>query len=513
MPTDDSATTRGVAAALRLVLEPGDFAKVFPDGPSFSKKEDALGELKASNCLSKNQRTAIFAYLYIYAKLSKTEEGHLAKAQSALTVQKGVLDNLAIVISEERIDYIRKLYGKRNQNYTELFIEPDTFIVQIVEKAVMAEVPEEKKKLAALKASEYEHEADRTALEELKSFTTLSSLVKKYNEYAFEKMEIVRLTGSGFQVTEKNMPYVHKAMQDVCRVLDVHKVPKLYLGNGGINAYTVGKKDPIVCLNNGSLSLLTHDELLFLLGHEVGHIKSGHFLYHSMASHLTKIGSLLGDFTMGLGSLLTKPLELALLAWYRKSELTADRAGLLACQSPNAAYSFFTKLAGYPLKYYGSINSNDIMTQARTFEDLDKESYNQFAKFLSVMDSTHPWTIMRAKELDRWVSSGRYKGLINQKAVLGATHSDSHSLVTVCMKSDQHEKATTRVSVNPERTVAVSTAVGGGASVLVTGVRPSVAESARGAEDPSKSKVGISIGPKSDKPTAGKTGITIQLKK
>ena len=40
------------------------------------------------------------------------------------------------------------------------------------------------------------------------------------------------------------------------------------------------------------------------------------------------------------------PVKLALLEWYRKSELSADRAGLLASQDTRTAMRVFLKLAG-----------------------------------------------------------------------------------------------------------------------------------------------------------------------
>src|SRR3989454_9176060 len=40
------------------------------------------------------------------------------------------------------------------------------------------------------------------------------------------------------------------------------------------------------------------------------------------------------------------PIQLALLEWFRKSELSSDRAGLLASQDPNASLRMFLKMAG-----------------------------------------------------------------------------------------------------------------------------------------------------------------------
>ena len=68
----------------------------------------------------------------------------------------------------------------------------------------------------------------------------------------------------------------------------------------------------------------------FLFGHEMGHIKSEHVLYTSVADWLkTEAG---GRERRQYAGLLPNMME-----WQRESEVTADRAGLLACGDVNVA--------------------------------------------------------------------------------------------------------------------------------------------------------------------------------
>jgi Zn-dependent protease with chaperone function len=152
--------------------------------------------------------------------------------------------------------------------------------------------------------------------------------------------------------------------------------------------------------------------LLYIIGHELGHIKSQHVLYHQMADALPVLSSMLSSVTLGLGGALSIGLELALLNWYRKSEFTADRAGLLACQNIDAATTVLMKLAGSPVKYYGSLNPEEFKKQAKEFEGFDENSLDKVAKVVSVMFADHPWTIMRAQELYKWIDSGAYDALL-----------------------------------------------------------------------------------------------------
>jgi len=419
------STYKSIAAAMYLVVGAERYAGGLSSFPQFHGEKEAHDELSGNpSALTESQRTALFSYLFLYSRLHKSDEHGLGSVKKAMSIPSGVVRNLEATITESRLEHIRRLYKSKRKDFLGVFKEPEGFIVKLIEDVVSLKVPEEKKRLKGLKALDYEHEDDKKKLEMLKSQTLLSSVVKKFNDYAVERVETISLTGSNFLATEGSLPSVHNALTEVCKTLDMHRVPPLYIESGGINAYTLGTKNPIICLHSGSLSLLTHDELLFLLGHEIGHIKSGHCLYHSMAGYLAKGGELVGDFTFGLGNLLTTPITAALNDWHRKSELSADRAGLLACQNPEAAFTFFTKLAGYPLRHYASINPGAILAQARKFEDLDSDSYNKVAKWFANMGASHPWTIMRAKELDRWVESGRYKGILNKIALTGGSYAD-----------------------------------------------------------------------------------------
>ena len=49
--------------------------------------------------------------------------------------------------------------------------------------------------------------------------------------------------------------------------------------------------------------------MLWILGHELGHIKSGHVLYRSIAKQFNTYFKKLGSLTLGLTNLATLPAE------------------------------------------------------------------------------------------------------------------------------------------------------------------------------------------------------------
>jgi Zn-dependent protease with chaperone function len=267
-------------------------------------------------------------------------------------------------------------------------------------------------RLPGLRPQSYEHPSDTKTLDALQSTSGLETLIRKCNEFGLDRLLRVQLMGSYLRATADSFPQLYRAVQEGCEILDVPRRPAVYIQPGGLNAFTAGVQQPIVVLNAGLIDSLTEEELRFVVGHELGHIKSGHVLYYQIAMLLPVLAEVVGVATFGIGSLLSFPLEVALIRWQRMSELTADRAGLLACQDVNAATTAMIKLAGLPLKFFDKANTEDFLAQAREFESFDSDKLDWVAKILSGMGQSHPWTVMRASELLRWVDSTSYEKLL-----------------------------------------------------------------------------------------------------
>jgi Zn-dependent protease with chaperone function len=271
----------------------------------------------------------------------------------------------------------------------------------------------ERRKLTGLRPQTYEHPLDSQALDALQNTSGLETVVRKCNEWGFEPLLRVQLTGSHLRVTADNFPVVHDQVRAACDVLDLPKRPEIYIAAGGdINAFTAGVDRTIIVLNAGAVDTLSDDELFFVIGHEVGHIKSGHVLYYQIAQFMPVIAEIIGAATFGIGEILGAGLQMALLNWKRMSEFTADRAGLLACQDANAAITAMMKIAGLPQKFHAAANPEDFIAQAREFTALDAEKLNWFAKWMSAMGESHPWTVMRASECLAWIDSGAYEKVL-----------------------------------------------------------------------------------------------------
>jgi Zn-dependent protease with chaperone function len=211
---------------------------------------------------------------------------------------------------------------------------------------------------------------------------------------------------SNLRVTPLMYGRLHRSLQWACKILDVPE-PELYVTLDPIpNAFTYGHTKPFITITSGLIDVLSDEELFFVIGHEVGHIKAGHVLYGTMARNIAAVIALIGQATLGLGSLLGQGLVLALYEWYRKAELTADRAALLCVQDLEPARDTFMKLAGGSSRLAAELDRAEFLRQVAAYEDTDRSTLDKAYKVLLTVGRTHPFAMQRARELELWHAGG-----------------------------------------------------------------------------------------------------------
>jgi Zn-dependent protease with chaperone function len=256
--------------------------------------------------------------------------------------------------------------------------------------------------LPGLTAAEFQHASDALATDALKRVPGLEKVMAKILEYGLERLYYIDNVASNLRVTPAMFGRLHRCLTWACKILDVAE-PELYVTLDPVpNAFTYGHTRPFITLTSGLVDLMSDEELFFIIGHEVGHIKAGHVLYGTIARNIAAVVELIGQATLGIGALLGQGLVYALLEWFRCAELTADRAALLCIQDLHPAQTTFMKLAGGASRLAAEMDRNEFLRQVRAYEDVDRSTLNKAYKILLTANRTHPFAIQRAKELDTW---------------------------------------------------------------------------------------------------------------
>jgi Zn-dependent protease with chaperone function len=272
----------------------------------------------------------------------------------------------------------------------------------------MTSVPDRARvRLTGISSRAYEHPADRSALVALRKLSGFDVLLKRlfglFNERAF------RLTflASAVRTSERQFPHIHELVRDGSYILDLPEVPECYVTQSPlVNAMALGRDKPFIVITTGMVNLYDPEELRWVVGHELGHILSGHAVYRTMLLILLRWATRAAFL----------PIALALTAiiwgleeWFRKSELSCDRAGLLAGQDLDAARRALMKLAGGA--QLSELNPDAFREQAREY-DAVPDLRDSILKILQLQGNTHPFAVVRFAELDYWATHGEYERIL-----------------------------------------------------------------------------------------------------
>ncbi|WP_419934979.1 M48 family metallopeptidase [Candidatus Palauibacter sp.] len=253
----------------------------------------------------------------------------------------------------------------------------------------------------------WEHPADRAALNALRRIPGFDLVLRKIFALFGERALRLAFKANAVRTSEKQYAWVHARLARVCEVLDLEKPPECYISQTPIvNAGAVGFGEPFIVLNSSMLEVLSEDEVEAVLGHEVGHILSGHVFYRTLLILIFKL--VLVRYT--LAGLALGPILMALWEWYRKSELSSDRAGVLAVQNPRVTMSALMQLAGGTRGV--DLDLDEFIAQSDEYRE-GGDLLDAVYKILNVLGQTHPFAVMRVAELRDWIEGGEYERILS----------------------------------------------------------------------------------------------------
>lgn len=262
-------------------------------------------------------------------------------------------------------------------------------------------LPRARRILTGIDSSTWEHPADRAALMALRRVPAFDTVLKKVFGLFGEKPIRLAFQSNAVRASETQFPWIWERYVEVCETLDAPRFELFVSQTPLVNAGAYGMEKPFIVLNSGALRLLDKEELTWLLGHELGHIMSGHVLYRTMTVLLLQLAQM-GFPVVGLAA---RAVLVALLEWNRKAELSSDRAGLLAVQNPEAALKAFMKLAGGG--HEEETNLNEFLMQAEEYRT-SGDAADLVFKVLNLLGTTHPFHVLRAAEIRDWIEAAEY---------------------------------------------------------------------------------------------------------
>ena len=254
----------------------------------------------------------------------------------------------------------------------------------------------------------YEHPADRGALVALRSIPGFDSVLKALSSAIGERSIRLLYLASATRVSPRQYPDIHEMLNECATTLDLQPVPEMFIEQDpSPSAMAIGLDKPIIVISTGMLQLTDDEGLRFIIGHEVGHVLSGHAVYRTMLLALINVAATIAWLPIGAWSI--RAIILGLNEWFRKSELSCDRAGLLCSQDPSAALRAHASLAG-------ARNPNDMdvagfLDQAEEYETRG-DVRDSLLKLLQLSGRSHPLAALRAAELQKWAAGPDYADIL-----------------------------------------------------------------------------------------------------
>ena len=257
-------------------------------------------------------------------------------------------------------------------------------------------------------AEDFIHPEDRAAREQLEAIPGFAPAVKTVMRASLEQLIHGVNMAQKIRLGPKQLPEIYGILPPICAELGIAE-PEFYLEmNPAPNAYAIGDTRTAISVTSGLLEYLEPEEVRAVIAHECGHIVCRHMLYHTMAWLLAAGGS-----SLGVLQVFSKPIALGLNYWSRRSEFSADRAAAVVLGGCKPVMETMIRLSGGPRTLTKDIDLDLYLAQADAHDELIKNSsWDKMLQNLAIMDSSHPFPAVRAREIHRWCQAEQFSRLM-----------------------------------------------------------------------------------------------------
>lgn len=216
---------------------------------------------------------------------------------------------------------------------------------------------------------------------------------------------------NGVRLSEQQLPDIFELAIKAARIVGLPHLPEIYIsGEQMWDSVTMGSQTSSFIALGSVLTNFRGDDLLYLIGREMGHAKAGHALWNTVVNLLA--GRQPGNRSLmssGMLSFLSPSkiiesgINAPLMAWQRHSAITADRAGLLCVGDIEVARRVTLQWTLHSFPLAARINREAWLAQ----EDASDDSATQASEF--AMTST-PYAARRLKIAREFHASESFQG-------------------------------------------------------------------------------------------------------
>ena len=235
-------------------------------------------------------------------------------------------------------------------------------------------------------------------------------------------LEVMR---RGVLVTDRQFAWVKKQVDICAEIMHISPTPSVFITGAAdrMKAETVDFKAPIILLPSELIDKTDTVGLRFAIGRQMGRIKCDHVFYKTLFSGgLDSLEFALGKWIQELvKAFLGKITDLLLVDWTLAGEISADRAGLIACQDVKAAQQTLLNLRLAMTFERVQLDIDDYLEQAAIIEEKQTSVLGRFPE--SAQDgfkrwqkserlaNEHPFMLKRVKALQAFSESEAYQQL------------------------------------------------------------------------------------------------------
>ncbi|MBB4660892.1 M48 family metallopeptidase [Conexibacter arvalis] len=254
----------------------------------------------------------------------------------------------------------------------------------------------------------WQHPADRAATAALASVPYLDKVVRTLIELGYERALRQVSLGASVRLGEQQLPEVWSDHVFAYSTLDIAEVPPLYVTQyPQPNAFAIGAKRPIVVVQSELLQLLDASQRRAVFAHEAAHILADHQLYRTALLILLQLSNAAVPLPL-------RPVRVALLEWYRATELSCDRAAALVTRDPLAVCRTMLSMAAGTM--VEQLDLDAFLTQSMEYAETGN-GLERLTRLMLDLNQTHPLPVRRTRELMTWVRSGEFDRIVGGEYV------------------------------------------------------------------------------------------------